>query len=167
MKRISETFLVVIISTVLINGCEKDKIQNIKVDKDLVFELNNIADSIIVIDSHSYFLDVALWRDFMPISPPNGKPLISINWLICSDSAAIPSNIKLLRQYVINRDSIWIAEYLNNTRNTPVYEIEKISNNGPQWGPFIYVDVIAKIRDTNGNHDYYLKRSDVVIGRTD
>jgi hypothetical protein len=128
MKRISEVFLVVIISTVLIIGCEKDEIQNIKVDKDLVIELNKIADSIIVIDSHSYFLDAALWRDFMPISPPNGKPLISLNWLISSDSSAIPSNIKLVRQYVINSDSVWIAEYLNDTRNAPVYEIEKISN---------------------------------------
>jgi hypothetical protein len=103
----------------------------------------------------------------MPISPPNGKPLISLNWLISNDSSAIPSNIKLVLQYVINSDSVWIADYLNDTRNAPVYKIEKISNDGPKWGPFIYVDIIAKITDTKENRDYYLKLSHVVIGRTD
>ena len=167
MIRVPNVMLVVLFSTILIAGCEKDESPNVKIDKDLVIKLNDNAVDTITIDSHDYFLNATLWRDFMPISPPNGKPLISLNWLISSDSSAIPSNIKLVLQYVINSDSVWIADYLNDTRNAPVYKIEKISNDGPKWGPFIYVDIIAKITDTKENRDYYLKLSHVVIGRTD
>jgi hypothetical protein len=166
MKRIPKTLTFALILSTIISGCEKDKIQDIKFDKDLVIELNNKSTSKIVIDAHSYFLDVALWRDFMPFSPPDGKPLISLNWLISSDSSAIPSNIKLIQQYVIKGDSIWIPEYLNDKRYFPDYQIEKISINGPKWGPDIYVDVIAKITDTIAHRDYFLKRSNAYILRT-
>ena len=168
MKRIPRVLMVALFLTIIISGCEKDNIQNpnIKVDQELVIELNNKATSSIIIDAHNYFLDTFLWRDFQPISPPNGKPLISINWLIRADSNAIPANIKLKLQYVIYGDSVWIADYTNETHPTPDFKQEKVSRNGPKWGPYVPVNVIAKITDTIAHLDYYLKRS-TYIGRTD
>jgi len=169
MKRISRALQVALFLTIIISGCEKDNIQNpnIKVDQDLITELNNKATGTIIIDTNNYFLDTYLWRDFQPISPPNGKPLISINWLIRADSNAIPVNIKLKLQYVIYGDSVWIADYTNETHLTPEFKQEKVSRNGPKWGPHVYVNIIAKISDTIANRDYYLKRSNAFIGRTD
>jgi hypothetical protein len=166
MKSISQ---VLFFTLLLISSCEKDSTQNpnIKVDHDLVLELYDKARDTILIDAYNYFLEAFLWRDFQPISPPNGQPLISINWLVRADSNAIPSNIKLKLQYVINGDSVWIADYMNDTRSSPEYKQEKISMNGPKWGPNIYVNIIAKITDTIENRDFYLKRSNVLIGRTD
>jgi hypothetical protein len=161
-----QTFYI-LLTTGILAGCEKDDPQNVKVDKDLIQELDNKAIDVVTINLHNYFLDAYLWRDFMPVSPPDGKPLISINWLICADSIAIPDNIKLVQQYVISGDSVWIADYDNETHQTPVYKIESVSRNGPKWGPFVHVDVIARISDSNTNLDYYLKLDNAYILRTD
>ena len=167
MKQILKYVFILLIIISLQTACEKDGIQNVKKDMDLILELNNKASNVITIDSHTYFLDAYLWRDFMPISPPNGKSLVSINWLISSDSISIPVNFEMKQQYVIYNDSIWIADYENEKHSSPAYKIEKVSRNGPKWGPNIYVDIVAKILDTKTNQDYFLKRSKVYIIRTD
>ena len=156
-----------LLGTCFLAGCEKVDLPNVKVDKNLIQELDSKVINVATINSHDYFIDAYLWRDFMPISPPNGKPLVSINWLISADSSAIPDNIKLEQQYVISGDSIWIANYDNVTHQTPEYKIEKVSRDGPKWGPFVHVDVIAKISDSNTKLDYYLKLKGVYILRTD
>jgi hypothetical protein len=167
MKLILRLTIIILIAISFLAGCEKDEIPNVKVDKDLILELDSKVVGVVTIDSHDYFLDAYLWRDFMPISPPNGKSLISINWLICADSSAIPDSIELKQQYVIYGDSVWIADYENETHQTPEYKQEKVSRNGPKWGPNVYVDVIAKLTNTKANRDYYLKRDKVFIIRTD
>ena len=153
--------------TIILSACEKDEQSDVKADKNLILELNNKALSIITVDSHEYFLESYLWRDFMPISPPNGKPLASVNWLISRDSISIPDNIEMIKQYVINNDSVWIANYEDGLNTGPDYKIKKISRNGPKWGPGINVDIISKIMDKNTNQDFYLIQKDVLIGRTD
>jgi hypothetical protein len=167
MKLILRFSIIVLMTGSFLTACEKDEVSNIKKDKELVLELNSKAVDVVTIDAHAYSLDAYLWRDFMPISPPNGKPLISINWLILTDSTVIPDNIELKQQYVIFGDSIWIADYDNVTRQSPDYKQEKVSRNGPKWGPNVNVDVIAKITDSKANRDYYLKRENVLILRTD
>ena len=121
MKLILRFAIVIFITSSLLTGCEKSEIPNVKVDKDLILELKSKVVSTAIINSHNYFLDAYLWRDFMPISPPDGKPLISINWLISADSTAIPQNIELKQQYVIYGDSVWITDYENETHQTPEY----------------------------------------------
>jgi uncharacterized protein YcfL len=167
MGQISKYIFIVLASMFSLTACEKDGANNIREDKNLILELNNKATDTIKIDSHDYFLDAYLWRDFMPISPPNGKSLASINWLICSDSTSIPENIIMTQQYVILNDSIWIADYENGSSQTTSYKIEKISHDGPKWGPGTYVDIISKITNIKTNLNYYLKLDRVYIGRTD
>jgi hypothetical protein len=148
-------------------ACEKEVTNNIRLDKALITELNDKSTDTITINSKKYFLDAYLWRDFMPMSPPNGKSLISINWLICFDSTSIPENIKMIQQYVILNDSIWIADYEDGSRQTPSFKIEKISHDGPKWGPWTSVEIISKITNIKTSQDFYLKRDKVNIGRTD
>ena len=158
---------IALISFMLLSSCEKDGLNNIREDKELIRDLNNEATTSLSIDSRSYFLDAFLWRDFMPVTPPNGSPLIAINWLINGDSITIPDNIVMIKQYVIYNDSVWIADYEDNkSPSSPPYRLEKMSTNGPKWGPGVRVDVISKILDTKTNHDYYLKFSQVLIGAT-
>ena len=146
---------------------DKDEINNVRKDQNLVLDLLSNSLDTINIGSQRFTLDAYLWRDFMPISPPNGKPLIAINWLISIDSTAIPANIEMKEQYVIHNDSVWIAAYEPESHTTPIYKIEKVSRNGPKWGPMIYVDIVSKIIDSKTNRDYFIKIKNIYIGRTD
>ena len=166
MKR----YVIIFTTLILLISCEKDDINesNIRIDKELISELNSKSYDTLIIESNKLVLDAYLWRDFMPISPSDGKAMISINWLRDIDSTEILDNIDLIAQYVIYNDSIWIAEYENETRPTqPDYKIEKISREGPKWGPKIYVDVISKVRDFNTNNDYYIRIKNIYVERTD
>ncbi|MBN1416906.1 MAG: hypothetical protein JW973_17545 [Bacteroidales bacterium] len=143
-------------------------VSNIRIDTELILELNSKAYDTLIIESNKFVLDAYLWRDFMPISPSDGKALISINWLRDIDSIEISDNIDLIEQYVINNDSIWISKYENESSSTqPKYKIEKISKDGPKWGPKTYVDVISKVCDSNTNNDYYIRIKNIYIERTD
>ncbi len=134
----------------------------------MISELNSKLHDTLIIKSNKFVLDAYLWRDFMPISPSNGKPMISINWLRDIDSTEISDNIDLTEQYVVYNDSIWISEYENESSLTqPDYKIEKTSRDGPKWGPKIYVDVISKVLDFNTNNDYYIRIKNIYVERTD
>jgi hypothetical protein len=161
---------IIITALVLLIGCNKDDINesNIRIDTELISELNSKSHDTLKIESNKFVLDAFLWRDFMPISPPNGKPMISINWLRNIDSTKIPENIDLIKQYVIYKDSIWVSDYGNkDLTEQSEYKIKKISRDGPKWSPKIYVDVISKINDSDTNNDYYIKIKNVYVRRTD
>ena len=163
---------------ILIEEIQKEKVEDtgqpqvadndICLDKELIQELKTKAVDTLKIESNSFVLDAYLWRDFQPVSPPNGKPMISINWLIDVNSVKIPANISMVKQYVIYGDSIWTSDYENEIRpSQPEYKIEKISRNGPEWGPKVYVDVVSQIYDSNADKTHYLVFKNVFIERTD
>lgn len=132
-----------------------------------VSELFEKSSESINIGQNKYILEAYLWRDFQPISPPDGRPLSAINRLVNVDSTDISEKVDLIEQYVIKNDSVWIAPYDHTSPHTPEFRIEKISGNGPKWGPEIYVDVIAKVRDINTGTDYFIRKENVNILRTD
>ena len=141
---------------------------DILLNKELILQLKTKAVDTLIIGSNSFVLDAYLWRDFQPVSPPNGQPMISINWLIDINSVRVPDNIRLVKQYVIYQDFIWVSDYESEMRpDQPGYKIEEISRNGPEWGPKIYVDVISQVTDYNTNNVYYIKLKNVYIERTD
>lgn len=149
-------------------GCKKDR--NIYSDKNklLINDLNAKSVDTLELGGHKYVLNAYLWRDFMPVSPPDGQPLLSINDLIEVDSADVAATIELTKQYVIYQDSVWISTYDNSTRVvTPSFKIERISRNGPKWGPKVHVDVIAEVHDSGSQTDYYIREKHVLIARTD
>jgi len=142
---------------------------NSEIGKEQIRQIRAKAVDTLIIGSNSFVLDAYLWRDFQPISPANGQPMISINWLICTDLVKIPDNISMVKQYVIYNDEIWIADYENEkpAPSLPGHKMERISRNGPKWGPKIYVDVISQIHDSQSNKDYFVERKNVYVVRTD
>jgi len=169
MKRFVTWIIFAFIGGVVFTSCENDVfVYNTDMDKAEISQIKKKAVETLVIGSNSFVLDAFLWRDFMPISPPNGTPMISINWLICTKSNKIPDNIDLVKQFVFFNDSVWVSDYEKETRpDQPEYKIEKISRNGPKWGPNINVDVISQIHDSKTNKDYYIMRKKVFVIRTD
>lgn len=150
--------LFIVIVPFLILSCGQEKMDN-----ELISQLKREAVEILTINSNSFLLDAYLWRDFMPGNNQNG--MISINWLISTDSVKIPDNISMVKQYVIYKDEIWVADYENEAPapNLPKYKLERISRNGPKWETEIYVDIISQIYDSKARKDYFVRCKNVKI----
>lgn len=56
---------------------------------------------------------------------------------------------------------------VNQALHNLIIKLEKISREGPKWGPEIYVDVISKIHDANTNRDHYVRVKNIYVERTD
>jgi hypothetical protein len=121
----------------------------------------------VLINGNEYTLETYLWRDFMPISPPDGKPLIAIVKVKSPRETAISSKIDATRLWVVKGKEIWETEFTSEERSTAGDTLEKVSRNGPKWGPRITVDVIVKVIDLKNNKEYLLKASNQDIHRTD
>jgi hypothetical protein len=93
-------------------------------------------------------LRTSLWRDFMPISPPDGKPLIVLARVEGADGSPVPAVIEATTISVVFSDSLWTAaakEEQSRAAAAPAYEV--IARDGPKWGPGVHVDVVVRLTD--------------------
>jgi len=94
----------------------------------------------------TYSLETYMWRDFMPISPPDGRPLIVIIRVHALGVDDFPLSTIIERLWLIDGSNII------STLHTEEYSVngntlEMFFRNGPKWGPGIFVDVIVKLID--------------------
>ena len=118
----------------------------------------------IEIDGREYMLDAHLNRDFFLPCPPNGRPLTCVIYIIATDSLPFPSSLDADVAWVIKGSDVWSTE-LEDFEMPPLYEykLKKIAaEEGPKWGPHIYVDVVVRIIDDQDS-TYLLKASDIWI----
>jgi hypothetical protein len=112
-------------------------------------------------------LETYLWRDFMPISPPDGKPLIALIRVVEANQQEIPAGIDARYLWVVNGAQVWATTFSDEPRpETPKHVLERIARNGPKWGPKIEVDVIVGVTTASGDL-YLLRAADQWIHRTD
>src|SRR3970040_2496548 len=64
------------------------------------------APDIIDIEGEKIILNTYLWRDFMPVSPPDGKPLIALIMIESVDFSDISGFIKPEAVYVVNGNEV-------------------------------------------------------------
>src|SRR3989344_3856754 len=69
------------------------------------------------INGSEYTLETYLWRDFMPISPPDGKPLIAVVKVKALGKTNVPSEINATRLWVVKDNDIWETEFTNEERS--------------------------------------------------
>ncbi len=113
----------------------------------------------------TYSLETYMWRDFMPISPPDGKPLIVVIKIHASGVLEFPSTISLERLWLIYGTEI-ISALPTNEYKLYGSTYEMIFREGPKWGPGIFINVVVKLKGINFRI-YYLKAIDQPIHRTD
>jgi hypothetical protein len=91
-----------------------------------------------------------MWRDFMPISPPDGRPLAAVLTIRTEDGSPVPPTITADTSWVIHDADVWTAAVEERPRaeTAPAYEV--IARNGPKWGPGITVDVVVRLIDSTG-----------------
>ncbi len=140
---------------------------NVTQDQAMARRLTLVSSDVITINNQQFELEAYLWRDFMPVSPVDGQPLISINWLTTVDQSPIPSNIRMIQQYVVYGNLVWQADYCCEPTYPENYKMERVSRNGPKWGPRIKVQVVALIKNTDTNRTYLIRTNEVLIARTD
>ena len=121
----------------------------------------------IEINGRESILDAYFRRDFFPPHPPNGRPLDGIIYVIATDSLQFPSSLDANFAWVIKDNDVWGTGLEDGM--PPFYEYilkKRTTEEGPKWGPYIYVDVVVRIVD-NYDSTYLLKVSDVWIHRTE
>ncbi len=117
--------------------------------------------------SRQYTLGTYLWRDFMPVSPPDGKPLIAKVMILATDLQPFPFDLDADRLYVINGEEAWVVDLpARQGPLLPDFQLDKIARDGPKWGPAITVDVVVRLVETGGG-GYLLRAADQMILRTD
>ncbi|MFC1555750.1 hypothetical protein ACFL67_01570 [candidate division KSB1 bacterium] len=115
-----------------------------------------------------FILETHLNRDFMPFSPPNGKPLTAVIKLVDVDEKQIFQAYIPEKLYVVHEESVWITDFSSEERpSSPDHIIEKIARNGPLWGPNVNVDVYVSVYDEAHQESFLIRALSQLIHRSD
>jgi S-formylglutathione hydrolase FrmB len=115
----------------------------------------------------SVSIEPFLWRDFQPISPPDGKPLTAVVRVRAAGGATLAAEVTADSLWVISGDQAWAARAVQEQpRSATGAYLEVVARNGPKWGPGVRVDVVVRVRD-GGGAVAYVRAADQLIGRTD
>jgi len=158
--------IIVTFISLLIIGCSDN---GISIPPDIsIQELLSTPDTITV-ENRKMYLTTYMWRDFQPISPENGKPLIAIVYVTAVDTSQISENISADAIWIIYNGQVWKSLFSKENIPSEVLkpnQVGKIAREGPKWGPNIFVEVIVRVTDGKGGSQL-LRGSNQYIGRTD
>lgn len=107
----------------------------------------------------SLHLDASLWRDFMPVAPPDGRPLNAVLRVRTEDGSSVPATVRADMAWVLNGRDVWQTvprEEQPRSTTSPAYEL--VAREGPKWGPGVSVDVVVRMRESGGR-DVLLRAS--------
>ncbi len=157
-------FLICLLIFILSLLCGCSKYTN-SVDPSTV-DINELIKSptIIKIDSTNFTLSVYLWRDFMPISPIDGKPMEAVVHIKTSDYSDFPPNLNADKLWVIDSAEIWETDLVDFTVDS-LFQISKKASDGPKWQTGIFVDAVVRLVQDDSIY-YYLKTENIEIIRT-
>jgi len=107
------------------------------------------APDTLVVGEQSFVLRTYLWRDFMPMLPPGGPPLLGVIKIETIDSSAIVVDINSDACYIVANHQVqhfrFDADPPPDHPDRQPFRLLKIFRNGPKLTPRIYVDVIVRI----------------------
>lgn len=118
------------------------------------------------VEGVSLAIEAYLWRDFQPISPPNGQPLIALVRVRPLGSVALPADLSAERIAIIHEQMAWVARPVKERPANVDVPFEVVARNGPKWGPGVSVEVILQLSDAEGG-TCLLRVSNQLIERED
>jgi hypothetical protein len=118
----------------------------------------------VVSDGVELILTAFLTRDFMPISPPDGKPLGGVLRIKTENGTPVPTGIVVTASWILFNAETWPAsvEQRPHAETGPNYEV--IVRDGPKWGPDVMVDVVVRVRDSAGAESLLRAPKQLIIG---
>ena len=94
-------------------------------------------------------LTTEIWRDFMPISPPDGKPMVARLVVSTSDASPFPSGVGVERTWLFLGDQTWETADLQPESQQPgAPSLAVVARAGPKWGPGVTIDVVVRLKDS-------------------
>lgn len=112
-------------------------------------------------------LGAELWRDFMPVSPPEGRPLAGVVWVWATDRASAGPVPKADRCWVLHGDSAWAT--LPIPEPPPAVSDSFLARyalrDGPLWEPGSRADVVLRLTGERG--PILIRAAGQVITRTE
>lgn len=99
----------------------------------------------ITIGANTLILETYLWRDFMP-SPArskSGSPLLSSTKLIDKNKKALPTSLKMKKQYLLQGEKIWETDF-DEIHVSESHKKVAVLRNGPELELDTEVDVICE-----------------------
>ena len=97
-------------------------------------------------------LSTSLWRDFMPVSPPDGKPLAAILRVTDLKGGALPKGLEAEGAWVIVGSMAWFFVPEPATDASSATLLEFRGAEGPRWAPGTKADVVLELKDDSGAH---------------
>ena len=111
------------------------------------------------IDGHEYTLTASAWRDFQPVAPSDGQPLIVVVKVSPTEEQPLPGDLSVDQVWVLHGKKQWSAKPDNPSPS------EAAVRGGPKWGPGIKVDVVVRLK--RGEQTWLVRAAGVDIKRTD
>ncbi len=106
-----------------------------------------------------------LWRDFMPPSPPRGRPLAAVIRIHEVSRRPLPSDLRLEHLWVLADSGSWSIPLTETGPPAGPSDKVKIARCGPKWGTGTRVVVLVRVQEGGVRHT--LRAARVVIERTD
>jgi hypothetical protein len=117
----------------------------------------------IVSDGVALTLTAFLTRDFMPISPPDGKPLGGVLRIKTENGTPVPTGIAVSVSWIIFNSETWAASVEQRPRAETGPNYEVIVRDGPKC-PDVMVDVVVRVRDSAGAESLLWAPKQLIIG---
>ena len=111
-------------------------------------------------------LKASLTRDFMPIAPIDGRPLMAVLTVTTVDQTPFPAGVTADRAWVFYAGLTWettVAQEGQRPADAPSLEV--VARDGPKWGPQAEVDVVVRLWDSRG-HEYLVQAKRQTIKAT-
>ncbi len=113
-------------------------------------------------------LETYLWRDFMPVSPKDGKPLRAVVNLIPVNKPSLPQDVMMDKIWIVNDQETWsdsLSYVGQKVTGAKLSKLEMMVQGGPKWEPGTLVKVIVQVKDDQGKI-FLLQAKDQPIHRT-
>lgn len=105
----------------------------------------------VAIGGRSYALEVFLNRDFMPISPPGGRPMLILVRVKAADGNAVDPALQAERLWLIQGSARHETASLEQ-RVDDAGRLEVVARDGPKWDAGSEADVIVRLSTGGASH---------------
>ena len=90
-------------------------------------------------------LEAYIYRDFMPISPPDGKPMCGLVTLKTKSGNAVPKGITVISIRISHKKKSWSAKM----KMDPNFNRKNVNvrvDGGPKWQTGIMIDITVYLK---------------------
>ena len=116
---------------------------------------------------YNFRLEASLARNFMPIIPSGGAPLVAVINLVETEQKNIKGKFELQMFKIAASERTWQPTFLSDTISSNEYEIKRVSHDGPQLAPGRFVDVIGEFKSLETGKIYEILASRQEIRRSE